>query len=555
MKKMKKITAILLALVLCLALAACGGNKDEVSTGGAEQPASTGSESTPAAPGGNAPAATAGESAVLPGQAIEAPEGAKFADSIVIQLEMPNTVVDPLHPSGGGGGQVLVYRCVMDTLISRTIDGDFLPDLATEWSTDDYQTYHFKLRDDVTWHNGQKFTAQDIADTVFVAERDGVGSNGYETWRDVKEVNIINDYEVEIVLNNVNVDFFFLLSLPVGSIVNKAARDADPVMGAMVGTGTYIVTEFASGGDAMTMVRNENYWGEPAITETIYLRFTPETVARAIMLENGEADICLSVGIEDYPRFVDNPDYTIYYYIHILGWVLYMNDQNPITGDINFRKAVAYALNFDDIAIAATGDWAVSTTDGALWGYGTEFRNTDVPKLKQDVELAKQYLADSNYDGSEVQIMAGIPPNISCQDLIAEQLAAIGIKTSLFNTDNSIIISMDQFTPETQMINGVAPFSLSAVSCRNMFLPTGGANRGKYTNQQVIDLLATAPSILDAKEREAVYKQVQQLVFDDYTQLSMFYRAKPITALSSIGGIITSSDDSHDFRYVFKVLD
>ena len=554
MKKTMRITAILLALVLCFALVACGGG-GTTDTGAASPGGAETSPGGASSPGGSAITPTPGASAVLPGQSIEAPEGAKFADSIIIQLEMPNTVVDPLHPAGGGGGQVLVYRCVMDTLISRTIDGDYIPDLATEWKTDDYQTYYFKLRDDVTWHNGQKFTAQDIADTVVVAERDGVGSNGYETWRDVKEVNIINDYEVEIVLNSVNVDFFFLISLPVGSIVNKAARDADPVLGAMVGTGAYIVTDFASGGDAMTMERNENYWGEPPITKTLYLRFTPETVARAIMLENGEADIALSVGIEDYPRFVDNPDYNIYYYIHILGWVLYLNDKNPITGDINFRKAVANALNFDDIAIAATGDWAVATTDGSLWGYGTEFRNTDIPKLKQDVELAKQFLAQSNYDGSEVQIMAGIPPNISCQDLIAEQLAAIGIKTSLFNTDNSIIISMDQFTPETQMINGVAPFSLSAVSCRNMFLPTGGANRGKYENPQVIELLDKAPSILDAKEREAVYKQVQQMVYDDYVQLSMFYRAKPITTVGSVGGIITSSDDSHDFRYVFKTLD
>lgn len=547
MKKTRRITAILLALLLCLALVACGNADDKT--------ADTTTSSPPPASGTTPSPALSGDNIVTGDNIAPPPEDAKFADRIEILTEMPLTMVDCYHPAGGGNGERAVYRCIFDRLVIHTRDNEILPELATRWETNDNQTYTFYLRDDVSFHNGQKFTAQDVLDTIWWAQEYGVGSNGYEGWRDVVSSRAINDYTVEITLNDVNVDFLWLISQSVCSIINRAAREADSLWGLWVGTGAFrVVDQLAN--DHMTLERNDDYWGEAPITKTLNFQFIPEMAARAIMLQNGEAHMAMAVGPEDLQMFMDDPvNYTIFNGVHNLLWNLYLNTKNPITGDLNFRMAVAHALNIPEIAVVAVGIQAIIPSDGSSWGYAGEFRNTDIPLFERDLDLAREYLAASSYKGEPVVMMAGIPPNIAVQDLIAEQLGEIGINIEIYNTDNASIIAMDQNNPDTQIINGLSPFSGLAASARNMFLPTGGANRGKYDNQEVIDLLMRAPSVADRAEREAMYKRVQEIVAQDVYMLPLFYRMSPIIARSSVGGFAHESDHDCDYRWVFMVVD
>ena len=548
MERKKRTIAALLILALCLTVAACGGSDDPADT-------ASGSENTGSSQptGGSEPT---GGNVLSPSDVIGLPEGedVHYADTIEVLLETAVNVIDPYHPAAGGGGQRVTYRCVMDTLISRTQAGEYIPDLATSWNTDDAQTYTFTLRDDVYFHNGQKFTAQDVADTVLVAHRDGVGSNGYECWRSVEEVNILGDYEVEIVLSAVNVDFLYDIATPVASIVNRAAREADPVAGAWVGTGAFYMSDFVSGQE-FTLTRNDDYFGEAPITRVLHFRHIPENAARSITMLNGEGDVIISPAVNDMNMFVDNPDFYIYNFMHNVSSALNLNLNNPITGDINFRLAVAHALYTPDIAAVVVGDWGAPPTDGAVWGFATEFRNTDIPIYEYNPDLAREYLAASSYNGEEIQIMAGMPTNIMVQDLIAEQLGRVGINTTLFNTDNATIISTDVNSTETQIINGVLPFSNNAASCRNIYLPNGGSNRGKYNNQEIVDLLMLATTILDAGEREAVYRRVQEIAYEDVAIIPIFYRATPIVTVSNFGGLVVSNDHNHDYRYIFKVIE
>ena len=517
--KMKKALAILLAVFMFIGIAACSdsGKKDTATDGTAE--------------------------------------GAKVADLVDILLPDAVTTIDPHHTGGAGSGHRAVFRCIFDRLVSRSQAGDYVAELATSWDTDDMQTWVFHLRDDVTFHNGQKFTSQDVINTAMSALA-SPGTAGYNSWGDVDTISAIDENTVQIVLKTVNVDFLFFMSDPGAFIINKAARDADPVVGAYMGTGAYYVDDYVSG-EYIVLTRNDDYWGAAPITRQLRFRWVPEMTARPIMLQNGESHFAWILTAEDVPMFENDPEhYTIHRFTENACFSLAFNMNDPITGDLNFRKAVAYAMNLADIGMAAEGKNAVIQQDGTFWGYSQEFRNTSIPKWEQDIDAAKQYLAASSYNGEEVEIMAALPPNIRAAEMMVEQLGAIGININLFITDIATLNSVAGFGNDvTQMVVTVSPFNSCAASARGYLTPTGSGNRSNYNNAEVNALFDKAAITMDRAEREAIYKQIQVLVHDDVPVINHFHLTFPMVSVSNFRGFIIDPDQNHDFRYVYLDLE
>ena len=528
MKKFRSIFAILLALVLCFALVACNKAKDEPATTG-DQPAST----------GGAPDDNSGDANIL--------------DRVHILLEAPIQALDPMNVAAAGNGCRVVYRCVMDRLVVNSPEGEYVPELATRWDvSDDKLTYTFYLRDDVYFHNGQKFTAQDVIDTVALA-KEAVGSTPYSAYGAIDTITAIDEYTVQCVLGAVNMDFLFNITAPNCSIVNKAAIDADPVAGKWVGTGAYKVTDFISS-NSVTLTRNDDYWGKKGTTKELYFQFVPEPAARLIMLENGETHMVSGgIGVEYMPRVEDHPDkYTLVDIISDLGFTATFNMNNPVTADKNLRAAIIYCWNVDQIAWIGAEKWAHVPTSGAYWGHTTPYENTDLPIRGQDIDLAKQYLADSNYDGSAIQIMSATEGSIVMAELMAEEMKAIGINVELFNTDLTSVYSYD--TPggtTTQIVNNLAVFSGAASSVKSGYYSTGGGNAGKFSNAEVDRILDEAPAVTDEAQRAAMYKQIQQIYYDEFAGINFYHRSMPLIFTVDLKGVIVHPEMHHDFRYMY----
>lgn len=553
MIKLKRVTAILLTLMLCLAIAACGGGNDATTDGGG----STAGGGTPGGGGTPSGGAPGGGNVLTPDDVIEAPEGddVRYADSIDIIIEVNAVALDPLNPGASGAGIQNMYVCMYDRLVVNAGEGVYTPELATSWDSDDLQTWTFNLREGVTFHNGDRFTAQSVIDTIEMGQN-SPGSYAFDAWRSVVSATIVNEYTVQLVLDSVNADFLFHMALPGASIINKAARDADPVAGAWVGTGAFYVSAFFAN-DYATLTRNDNYWGTPPITSELIFRNVPEMTTRTIMMQNGDSHMCTSISNEDMDLFVNDPDnYIIYAFLGNTIFSLMFNMNDPITGDLNFRKAVAHALNRPDATIVAAGEWAEPVTTGTYWGASTEFKNQDLPMLQYDLDLARHYLEESSYNGQEVEIMSALPLNNRMAEVIQEQLGVIGINAVLFQTDGPTLQSSTVYgNDRMQMLSYVSAFSQSAATSRGIFYPGGVNNRMTYNNPEVNELFDLAPTIADPAERAAIYRQIQALVAEDVPAVSVFYRMFSLVCAKGIGGIIVSPDQTHDFRGIFLVLD
>ncbi|MBQ8986148.1 MAG: ABC transporter substrate-binding protein, partial [Lachnospiraceae bacterium] len=432
--------------------------------------------------------------------------------------------------------------------------GIYGPMLAESWDTDDYQTYIFHLRDDVKFHNGDPLTAQDVVYSVTEAQS-LPGSQSYDTWRNVVSVEALDDYTVKFVLDDVNVDFLFFASQPYASIVNQRSREEDPEKGSWIGSGPYFVESFMSG-DTATFVRNEDYWGTPGVTRKLIFKNIPEMASRTIMMKNGEAQLALSLPSNDLPQFIDNPDYQVIEYRNPNAVSMLFNMTDSICGDLNFRKAVLYALNPLELGMVTFGPATEPSTNLNCYSPAAEFFDPDIPMPAQDLEKAKEYLAASSYNGETIKLSVSVPPLVPTCELIKEELAAIGINIEVNQLDNAGFNAMATYYDNKMQMgltfNGT---TMSATHVRQRFYPESANNRISYNNPEVTELIDKATTISDVDERRAAYYRIQEITAEEIPTFPIFYMINTCVTLPGVGGLQLAGNNVNNFKTTYLELD
>lgn len=484
--------------------------------------------------------------------------GQKYAEHMEVIID--NTQIAAINPIGSGGpGSATgwVYKMVYDTLVVWSPDGDYLPGLATSWESEDWKTITFHLRDDVYFSNGEKFTSADVVFTIESALENPGSVAGGGQWSSVEAVEAVNPTTVVLTLNTVRPQILFDASQTYAAMMCKKAVEEDPERGVWVGTGTYMITDFATN-DYVELTRNDNYWGELPPTKSMILRYIPEMSTRFMMLQNGEADICFNLSEQDLPVIESEPDkYTLYTYLANNCSDIGFNMNDPICGDWNFRMAVASALNREDIAIGANGVYAQPETTGTFWGSGTPYRNEDIPIIPYDPEKAKEYLAASPYNGEEIELVTAIPTMINASAVIQQQLAEVGINVTIKQTDPASLMSYASYGSEDlQMFCYVGAFGFEPYSATyGIFAPAAMQNRTSYDNPEIVEILEKAATETDQQKLQDYYYKIQELVAEDIPYINLFYVEQAIAADKSVGGLVLSNDGGHDLRYMYKTVE
>ncbi len=338
-------------------------------------------------------------------------------------------------------------------------------------------------------------------------------------------------------------------------ILNKKAVEENIETGPWIGTGCFKVTDFLAG-DHVTMERSDDYiLGEKAITRQITLRYVPETSTRTIMMQNKECQLSFGIGNDDAALFQEDPDFVVIPELANNPQGLQFNMDDPIVGDINFRKAFLYGIDREEICIVARGDWAMPPADGTIWGYETEFRNNDIPVIPHDEAKAKEYLEKSNYKGEPVEISVGNPTNVLVAETIQRQLKPLGINITINSMDTPSLNAYNQWGNNKSQITAASfGFNMSASSANNLYLPGGSNNRSQYNNPEVAELLNQAKFEGDVAKRAELYKQVQALVAEELPGAQMLWLVRTVVATKELGGWIIPSDTyAVDLRGLYQI--
>jgi peptide/nickel transport system substrate-binding protein len=267
--------------------------------------------------------------------------------------------LDFTHTDGAAIPQALLAN-VYEGLVKLDSAGKIVPLLARAWTvSDDRKTYDFDLQPDVTFGNGEKFTAQDVKfslDRVKTAWTISLKSK-----MDVVDgVDVISPTHVKVTLKRPSNGWLFDMTTRVGAMFSQSGV-AD-LANTPVGTGPYV---FASRkrGDSIVLRANTRYWGRKPVYTTVYLKyFKDPTALNNALLSNGIDVISAITTPDSVPQFESDTRFNVLQGTTNSEVTLAFNNARAPLNDKRVRQALTYAI--DRKAVMAT----VGANRGTLIG-------------------------------------------------------------------------------------------------------------------------------------------------------------------------------------------
>lgn len=342
---------------------------------------------------------------------------------------------DPHRVSSGGDWNVLAN--VFESLLGRDTNGRLAPELATDYTvSEDGLVYDFTLREGVTFHNGEPFTAEDV---VFSWQRamDPELKFNYVSWAvgKIASVEATGDYTVRITLNTRTPTFDKDLK-PFFPIVPKDYIEEvgnDGFLEAPIGTGPfkYISREVQQ---HVVLEANENYWGGAPKVNRLTLQVVPDDNTRLAMLMAGEADIVANVHPLMVQQLEADPNLKALVVPALQMNFLGFNPQSPVW-DPKVREAINLAVNRDAITNGLFFGTAEPMNAWCLRDREVGCDDTIVG-TEYNPERARELIAESGYDTSVPVRIYGLAPGGRPQtkeivEAVAGDLRAIGLESEI----------------------------------------------------------------------------------------------------------------------------
>jgi peptide/nickel transport system substrate-binding protein len=303
------------------------------------------------------------ESEEVTGPAAAAEESAEELRRIVVAQGEGVESWDP--PAGWDTASEWIEMNVYDCLVYPDREtGEVVGWLAESWENLDETTWRLKLREDVEFHNGYPFTAEDAKYSI---DRIINGSKEefivFDQWAFVKEVRILDDYTIEIETNEPDPAFLSELSGTGCGVVSKPYVEEvgnDGLANFGVGTGPFKLKDYDRE-SFVIMEANENYWGgKPEIDELVF-RVIPEVSTRVAELLAGGVDIAPGVLPQDWERIESDPRLQMVHYLTDRVYELTTAVTAPpgvdgvATSVQEIRAAIDYAIDREELIDLAGG--------------------------------------------------------------------------------------------------------------------------------------------------------------------------------------------------------
>lgn len=305
--------------------------------------------------------------------------------------------------------QMLLY----DSLVIHGFDGQIYPALAESWESNPEGTaWTFKLRQDVTFHSGEPFTAAHVVDH-FTRWKEFPSSIKVQL---LEKVEAPDDFTVVctlssptlVFLNNVSQTEFTYSAIP--NMKQVAALGENYGLNEADGTGPYRFEEWVKD-DHLTLVRNDNYaWGPSfyentgtAFPERIVFQTAPEEASRTALVETGDADMNIETPPRDVERLQSVPGVAVASFSRLSSNNIGFNMTKPLFQDINVRQAIMHGINRDEIV-----QYVMFGQADAAQGYlppamlGANPRETTLPLIQYAPDQSRQLLDQAGWaEGSD----------------------------------------------------------------------------------------------------------------------------------------------------------
>lgn len=442
---MKKLLAMLLAVIMVLSLVACGGS-------------------------GDAPAA---DQPTQSGEVVQT-EGGKTKVTVGV-----NGTAESLSPFITTTNVLkMIHNIIYMQLGSINEEGGIDSNMYSSFEQVGDMHYVVELYDNIYDNAGNHITAADVAFSYNTAKESGTGQvytyyeNAEATGEYTFEFDMKTDavFALQQVMNTVN-------------IVSQSAYEADSSQMSMGPTtaGSYVVREFVPG-SYIIMEKNPNFWCEdPSIlsrdkqanVDVIEIKFITEAAQLSMALEQNTIDVAIEVNATVAADFKAKDTYTVEYKASNLFYNLYFDvREGHLFENEALRKAVLYAIDQESVMYGALqGAGWVNKAIASVYSADYDPAWDEADYYGQDLEKAKQLLEEAGYNGETVRIMCQYEVCKPAAEVVQANLAEIGIEASILVADTALFSSYQDCISDVWDINIMfyAAKSIGAASLNAQF--------------------------------------------------------------------------------------
>ena len=501
--KLKQFFSLVLALAMCLSLAACG-EKDQ-------------------------PSKNDGDSG--------------SADSIVIGRAFDSDNLDPVNMVGNYN--IWILNMMLEGLVQTNDKGtEIIPCLAEDWTiSDDGLTYTFHLKEGVCFSDGTPVTGEDW---VFSFQRamKSPDARWYFTVENFESVEAPDDSTFVLHLKEVSATTLADLAMWTCGVQSKAHYDKvgeDGYADGFIGTGAYMLKDWKKG-ESMEFVANPYYHveGLPK-TQNLTFRVIADDSSRTMQLQSGDIDVAINLSMDSLYQLEQDKRVNVHPSISAETQFLALNTKNQYLSNDKVREALCMAT--DPTAITQVATFGYGTPTATVMPGSSTYIPQDIPVNTPDVEGAKALLADAGYpDGFSLDLMicSGKSVEESIATLVKEQWAQIGVEVNivsyekvtytekLYGTDFDVVVDYwsDDICDPSEFMTFLCDFDVCSGFDTNYKVPG------------IEELNKQAKAELDSEKRTALYHEILHKIDDAHIYVPICTIPYASAESTSISGFV-----------------
>ncbi|QKY21184.1 ABC transporter substrate-binding protein [Halolamina sp. CBA1230] len=407
-------------------------------------------------------------------------------------------------------------------------------DLAEDWTVeDDGATFTFQLRDDVTFHNGEEFTAEDVRYTINRTIEEGApAASKLSTLQPVDEggVEVVGDYEVTIRFEDPNAVALIYLTRGPGraaTIVNQTAIEemgADQYGVTPVGTGPFEVTEHQVG-SGVTLDAYDDYFetdengNQLPYLDGIDVQPIPEPASIVNALRAGDIDFANMLPLQNLQQIEDSQEAEVDSKPGINWTGFAMNQNREPFGDRQVRRGIAKVI--DNQAFVDSAFFGNALADTGVLNKGTAWVWREEGEKPSDQQYApeegQELIQDAGADGASFSILAN-SGNLRAAEAMRNQLNNAGFDVSIEQVTSSTYWTRYEEGDYDTTISGSVIDPDPEQSLWNFYrLPDEGGvwNWVDYESETAHDLLAEQRATMNRDERRDVLWELEDHLIQD----------------------------------------
>jgi len=483
------------------------------------------------------------------------------SDELVFALGTNPKNLDPRFAQDAFSDKIT--RLIFSPLLERLPDGGVRGHLAERFEQQDETTYVIHLRRDARFHDGSPVTAADVAGTYRSILDPELKTVKRLFLKPIETIETPDPWTVIFHLNEPNAPFPQVLSgigiAPV-ALLEQHGRD---FVKHLVGSGPFRF-ESQVVDESIVLRRNPDWFGGQVGIETLRFKIVPDATVRVLEVMHGSADMTQNdIPLHVIERLASEDNLTVTTSESSLVKYLAFNIDSPILSDARVRQAVVLAIDREPIIrykLRGYATLAKSFLHPQSWAFEEASRSWG-----HDPEAARKLLDAAGYPvppggGPRLKLIYRTSMNstaVAVAKILKRQLAEVGIAMDLRTNEWGVFfndIIHGDFDMYTLSGLGIVDPDWYTYVVHSDSFPPNGANRPRYHNPRVDELLNLGKVTTDQAGRAVVYREVQRILSQEVPLVPLWYEHNVVVAGRNIKGYLpTPHGDFSSLPHVTKV--